>query len=57
MTFKRKTELRFVQMEKRIEKIMESLLRLSKQDVDTLKLIEGMCNLYESKNKTKGRKE
>jgi hypothetical protein len=56
MNFKRKTELRFAQMELKfvqIEKclidILKTMTNLSRQDLDTLTLI---ANTYESKNKT-----
>lgn len=61
MTFKRKTELRFVKIELeqlrmwgKIVKLMENQTNAAKQDLDTLTLV---ANLYESKNKTskKGR--
>lgn len=49
MRFKRKIELELVKIRKQQLSIMESLLRLSQQDVETLRLIEALIN--ESKDK------
>ena len=56
MTFKRKTELRFVKVELEqlkllgmISRLMENQVNAARQNLDTLTLV---AKLYESKNKT-----